>query len=382
MIGFAATAYSTFLLCIAYYLVDYKRVSNPVDSRCIDRFYQLFNQSRPAPKWAKALEAAVLTFSDQQIITGIALLTSGYSQLPGGLAIYYWRLTVDLAWFSSVTHLTTLTCLRYYFQERQGLKYLRLVCMAVTAGMLSCALISTGYLGGGSFTLNYPAWCLFHPNLMRTATNNISPYRDGDNWTGFYNAGYVAVLLLLLSVSYGARVIQLFPSILDKIRQNTRARVSTFARGRLLAYKIRALGSIFRIYWASVYILSLAMYCIFKAAADLYSSMLWEVCLALRLHLQGTHTDCLNHKITWLAMALVWGTSRITLDRGSAYNNPMDGPGDFNNPDTINMVLEDDYWGFGQVVAVTLLLAPVFSFFETIYGKRERHLRLGDLESY
>ena len=31
-------------------------------------------------------------------------------------------------------------------------------------------------------------------------------------------------------------------------------------------------------------------------------------------------------------------------------------------------------WGFGQVVTVALLLAPLFSFFETIYGKRERFL--------
>ena len=157
LIGFAASAYSTLLLCIAYYLVDHKRHSNPVDQYCIDRFYRFFNQSRPSEKWTKALEAAVLTFSDQQVITGIAILISGYSQLRGGLAAYYWQLIVDLAWFSSITHLTTLTCLRHYFRERQGLKILRLICMAVTAGMLSCALATTGYLGNENFTIDYPA---------------------------------------------------------------------------------------------------------------------------------------------------------------------------------------------------------------------------------
>ncbi len=383
--GFAATAYSTFLLCVAYYLVDFKRVSNPVDQKCIDRFYRLFNQSRPSEEWAKAIEAAVLTFSDQQVITGIAILISGYSQLRSGLAIYYWQLTVDLACFSSITHLTTLTCLRYYFQERQGLKILRLICMAVTAGMLSCAVISTGYLGGPNFSFDYPAWCLFHPTLMRTATND-STHRDGSNWSGYYNTVYVAIVLLLLSVSYGARVIQLFPSILDKIRQNGRARLSDFAQGRLQKYKNRALGNKFRTYWASVYTLTLAIYCILKAAADLYSSMLWEVCSAPQIPLDGSHTDYLNHKITWLATALVWGSIRIIEDRQIDIDFENSDPVSMSGQDLRNAVFEDDIWGFGQVVAVALLLAPLLSFFETIYGKCQRFsngkLRLDDREPY
>ncbi len=223
----------------------------------------------------------MLTFSDQQVITGIAILISGYSQLRGGLAVYYWQLTVDLAWFSSITHLTTLTCLRYYFQKRQGLKILRLICMAVTAGMLSCALASTGYLGGGLFSADYPAWCLFHRKLLETATGYEIDYNVGDAWTGYYNIDYVALALLFLFVSYGARVIQLFPSSLDKLLRNGHAWLSMSARNWLLKFKERALGKSFRSYWALVYTLILAIYCILKAAADLYSSMLWEVCSAL-----------------------------------------------------------------------------------------------------
>ena len=378
LIGFAATAYSTLLLCIAYYLVDSKRVSNPVDQKCIDRFYRLFNQSRPSVEWTKAIEAAVLTFSDQQVITGLAILVSGYSQLRSGLAVYYWQLTGDLAWFSSITHLTTLTCLRYYFQERPGLKILRLICMAVNAGMLSCAVISTGYLGSGDFSVDYPAWCLFHPTLLRTATNsNYYPYREGSQWSGYYNTVYVALVLLLLSVSYGARVIQLFPSIWDKIRQNSYARLSGFARGRLLVYKNRALGNMFRTYWASVYTLTLTIYCILKAATDLYSSMLWEVCSALQIPFDDTHTDYLNHKITWLATALVWGTIRIIMDRDVDFGHQISDPVSMSGQDLRDAVLESDVWGFGQVVTVVLLLAPLFSFFETIYGKCERFWNAG-----
>ena len=357
LIGFAATAYSTLLLCIAYYLVGYKPVSNPLDRKCIDRFYQLFNRSGPNKKWAKALEAAVLTFSDQQIITGIALLISGYSQLRDGLAVYYWQLTVDLAWFSSITHLTTLTCLRYYFQKRRGLKVVRLIFMAVIVGMLSCALATTGYLGDEDYTYDYPAWCLFHRQFL-------GPY---------YNTDYVVLTLLFLCVSYGARVIQLFPSSgLDTIREKSHDRLSRFAQDRLLKYKTRALESFFRTYWASVYTLTLAVYCIFKAAADLYSSMLWEVCSALQLPLDDTHTDYSNHKITWLAMALAWGSLRIFTDRKINLFVQKPDPGFKSGKDINDAISEDDVWGFGQVVAVALLLAPLFSFFETIYGKCER----------
>ena len=225
----------------------------------------------------------MLTFSDQQVITGIAILISGYSQLRGGLAVYYWQLIVDLAWFSSVTHLTTLTCLRYYFQERQGLAILRVICMAVMAGMLSCALATTGFLGDSDFSDDYPAWCLFHREFLKTATGELfaGTYDGvGDAWHDYYNSAYVALVLLFLFVSYGVRVIQLFPSILDKIRKNVRGWLSDFAQRRLLEYNNKALGNKFRTYWASVYTLALATYCILKAAADLYSSMLWEVCSA------------------------------------------------------------------------------------------------------
>ena len=311
----------------------------------------------------------MLTFSDQQIITGIALLTSGFSQLRSGLAVYYWQLTVDLAWFSSITHLTTLTCLRYYFQERQGLKVLRLMCIAVTAGMLGCALASTGSLGAYYFTPDYPAWCLFHRKLLMTASDEEL---SGPAPAWYYNTYYVALVLLFLFVSYGARVIQLFPFGLDKLLRNSRTRLRTLMQSRLLKYKESASGNSFGTYWALVYTLTLSMYCILKAAADIYSSMLWEVCSALQIPLHDTHTDYLNHKITWLAVALIWGSIRIVMDRNvnfDGHHGQRPDPGSISGQDVSSAVSEDDVWGFGQVVAVALLLAPLFSFFETIYGR-------------
>ena len=39
--------------------------------------------------------------------------------------------------------------------------------------------------------------------------------------------------------------------------------------------------------------------------------------------------------------------------------------------DVRSAVLHDDHWEFGQVVTVALLLVPLFSFSESIYGMYE-----------
>lgn len=64
------------------------------------------------PRLELALRRIVLMFSDQQVVTGIALLASGYAQLSSGISNYHWQMLVYLAWFSSLTHLSTLTVLR------------------------------------------------------------------------------------------------------------------------------------------------------------------------------------------------------------------------------------------------------------------------------
>ena len=71
-------------------------------------------------------------------------------------------------------------------------------------------------------------------------------------------------------------------------------------------------------------------------------------------------------------MALAWGSLRIFTDRSIDFSNQNPDPGSKPGKDITNAISEDDVWGFGQVVAVVLLLAPLFSFFETIYGKCER----------
>ena len=52
----------------------------------------------------------------------------------------------------------------------------------------------------------------------------------------------------------------------------------------------------------------------------------------------------------WLIAALAWGVTRILLDRSGT---PPD----------------EDIWGFGQVLAMSLTMIPLLSIFEALHGK-------------
>jgi hypothetical protein len=86
----------------------------------------------------------VLALSDTQVVTGASILASGYSQIRCGISIFHWHIVVFLAWFSSATHLATITFLRRYIHDNHVFRYLRLILMALLVGMLVVALIPTG----------------------------------------------------------------------------------------------------------------------------------------------------------------------------------------------------------------------------------------------
>lgn len=268
--GFAASAYVTLLLCTTYYLVDPKGTTNRVDSLCIDNVSCAFHRNFRASseKYSNALRDAVLAFSDLQVVTGIAILISGYTQLRCGLPAYHWQLVVDLAWFSAITHLTTLTCLRRYFQFRPAPRILRLMGMGVTAVMLTIALGSTGYWNNweSQLKLGYPAQCFFHPDHPL--------HQQG------YNGTYISLAGGLLVISYVIRVPQLFTGSSDTMRYFVRTRPSRMLKNCLSGARNRAVAApekSAKLFWALISKSIFFIYCLLKATMDIYSSLLWEV---------------------------------------------------------------------------------------------------------
>ncbi|KAI9728736.1 MAG: hypothetical protein M1828_002842 [Chrysothrix sp. TS-e1954] len=99
-------------------------------------------RSTGSERWRGAMEKFVLVFSDQQVITGLAMLIAGFAQFQT-IDVYHWQVVVYLAWMSSNTHLTTLTVLRSYLQQRHTLKTWRITGMSVMVILLIVAFVPT-----------------------------------------------------------------------------------------------------------------------------------------------------------------------------------------------------------------------------------------------
>jgi hypothetical protein len=186
MIAFVASAYLTLIMVIIYYLLDRQKTDSPVDQAVVKGaatiWKFLFNQDqKPSEQWIDAIEDAILTFSDQQLVTGIGMLVSGYTQLHCSLSLYHWQIVVYLAWFSSLTHLTTLTALRNFFRDQRTLAYWRVFFIGCLIVLLATSLIPTGYISTPSgqwaeptsvnitmqlltMPLSVPAQCLYSIN--------------------------------------------------------------------------------------------------------------------------------------------------------------------------------------------------------------------------
>lgn len=77
----------------------------------------------------------ILTLSDQQLVTGLAILIAGVSD-PWHLSGYEFTVVLALAWFSSTTHLATLTALRKYMDSHGLVRHARIIGMVLVLLLL------------------------------------------------------------------------------------------------------------------------------------------------------------------------------------------------------------------------------------------------------
>ena len=187
---------------------------------------------------------------------------------------YHWRIVVDLAFFASITHLTTLTCLRSYLQKRPAIRLWRLICMGVIAVMLAVAMGSISYV---AHEMSWPAICFLTHNFI-----NLEGFWDKALFGYDYNILYMAIILCFLSFSYLSRILLLFPSVQTSILSFFRSRPSNAIQKCLALLRDRVISSSSKytgMIWLFAYRLLLCLYCLSKATVDLYGSLLWEVCL-------------------------------------------------------------------------------------------------------
>ena len=352
------SAYITLVLVIIHYLIDSHQRHNLVDQAFVDFAVPqvlVIRNSKTAEKWTKAFEAAVLFFGDTQVITSVAILVSGYVQLPCGLSAYHWETIVDLAWFSALTHLTTLSSLRQYFRRRPTMAVLRAIFMGMTLILLAAALQPTVYVpqsrnGESAFTksdvefgssqaaidnfVSSPAVCLFTQKSRNEVWSSQSDrYPDESHPSMPYNPIMVILSLLYLASSYVTRVIRLFAPLAGPANRWLRHAPTGFLQQKYSNASAHLKNHRhLRKAWRAILILILTLWDALYLVAN---SMLWE--------------------ILWLVAALAWGTLRVVGLR------------------KLSHMPSEDSWGFGQILAVLLSAVPIWSFFSVLQEAKYDH---------
>jgi hypothetical protein len=210
----------------------------------------------------EALENTVLMFSDLQIITSLAILSAGFSQLHCSISSYHWQLLVYTAWFSSVTHLTTLTMIRHYFRRNNTIvRNVRVFLMLCVLVMLTVALLPTGHRKwistvDDTSTAGAPAMC-YMTDL--SGLDTASPQTDA-----------MIFSIIVLWTSYITRVIKLYATSSATARRHLRTKPGAVLKGWIRwAEDSKVLMPLHDFLSIQLVIL--------RALFDFFESLMWEV---------------------------------------------------------------------------------------------------------
>lgn len=78
--------------------------------RCCGSAHSKHKALAGSNKAQEDFKAIILAFSDQQLVTGLAILISIH--IKSDITVYTFRVATSLAWFSSTIHLATLVVLK------------------------------------------------------------------------------------------------------------------------------------------------------------------------------------------------------------------------------------------------------------------------------
>jgi hypothetical protein len=99
------------------------------------------HESLPQEKRSEALTKFILSLSDQQLVTGLAILIASLSNRCR-VSLYEFRVVVSLAWFSSTTHQATLRVLQRYLFANKVVRNWRIFAMVCLVIMLVFGLMT------------------------------------------------------------------------------------------------------------------------------------------------------------------------------------------------------------------------------------------------
>ncbi|OJD39822.1 uncharacterized protein BKCO1_2000241 [Diplodia corticola] len=153
-------------------------------------------QEELVKQWSTALERFILAMSDQQLVTGIAIMVTIYTK-SCDISIYSFQMAGALAWFSSTTHLATLTILTKHFDTHRIARNFRAVMMVAMMFMLAVAQIISN-----SESVQHSSTDIYFGCALRKSFK-LSPI-DG------YEIANLCLIIAWLILSYASRMISLY----------------------------------------------------------------------------------------------------------------------------------------------------------------------------
>jgi hypothetical protein len=142
ILAFLVSAYVSFVVVFAAYLFGFvePELLSPADVRLM----RIRSRIDIHPRLHHLLQHAILVLSDQQIVTGIAIMAAGFVGLRNGETnVYHYQIVLYLAWLSSSVHPSALTFLRPFMESHTAVRFWRLVGMVVLFFTLIVGLVPT-----------------------------------------------------------------------------------------------------------------------------------------------------------------------------------------------------------------------------------------------
>jgi hypothetical protein len=297
-------------------LVNDEKTENPIDKR----FRRTISNRLPAVSsshrlfWSTVIKNFVLGLSDQQLVTGIAILMVGFIRLSasqGQIRVYHMAIVVDLAWFSSSTHFAALDILGDdYLDCHATLRIIRAFGMfAMFVGLTAASILQGHQWWYESF--NCPAAC-----IALSLEGNI----DGPS------AFWMAVNLVFLVPGYGGALWDMLRPSRSLPEQRQGSGLTDRGYRRVTPRPMAAIRGVSE----RIYLVVMGV---------------WSVVVCM----WGSQVLGLLGNIVWFSLG-VWN---LVGDR---------------NLGQAQMQESENVWGFGQVIPVFLLILPVLTGLDIYYG--------------
>jgi hypothetical protein len=291
-----------------------------------------------------------LVLSDQQLVTGLAILLGAVANL-NTLSWYEFSVALSLSWFSSTTHLATLDVLQEYFRLHAVIRNWRVGGMISVLILLTFALLTVSVTGG--YGSPVPLACYFskysvYPGLEQV---NIDP-------NPIVLAANCLTLYVLLS-GYFLRIKTLYATshiLYWHIWKMTTGRFSV----QRLHLSVMEHRDIFDAAM-NVYESSLRQ----KNLEKVYGATGWKRWYFIGFY---RYDESFLSKLPIVAFSFTYGLSQVVVFRW------------INHPPQLSPSVKS--MNFGQITALFLLVLPIFAATEIYYGNEPSEWRKQNANCY